>query len=158
MDNVEIRQLVNMSPLLKARFLGCCSADQIQYMAIGTFQIVNTAQYGDFGIHWLLLARTSSKMVIFYDSFGRKLNTAFKNIRKHLKMNYYTSAIHQFFPSKSLLQSDKTTLCGLYCIYVAHYVFAGKLSFPTYATEEDVLRFASDNFGVNLPRTSTTIS
>ena len=161
MDSMEIYSLVKQSPTLKTRFLGCASANNIRTLQPGTFQIVNTADHGDFGEHWLLICWEDelTNSVIFYDSFGNDLKSRFSKIYLKLYSTYKDIGIgiKQFVPSRALTQSDKTTLCGLYCIFVAHYVFTNKLDFPNYATEEDVLRFACDNFGAATPRNTTFI-
>ena len=162
MDSMEISRLVNLSPVLKYRFEGCRPLDQISAARRGTFQIVNTEKTGSFGEHWLLIARSlDGKTVYFYDSFGRPLHLQFPIVLSSLNTMYKSSGIQikQIFPSTALTQSNSSTLCGLYCIFLAHFIYSRKLSFgfPMYATEEDILRFVSDNFGATFPRRLSTI-
>lgn len=157
MDNFTLSNLVSRSPNLKYRFIGCFSLDETRYLPSGTFQITNSQIFGEIGEHWLLIARTTdSKSVIFYDSFGRDLASNFPRLHQILSTMYKNQnvSIKQFFPSHSLTQSNNTTLCGLYCIFLAHFIYNKKLNsgFPMYATEEDILRFMSDNFDQAFPR------
>lgn len=156
MDSLAINNLVNLSPVLKFRYTGCYPIDKIPILPSGTFQIVNTAPSGSFGEHWLLVARMANgKTLIFYDSFGRPLQNNFPLLYNMLKAKYNSIgvSIKQFVPSHSLTQSSNSTLCGLYCIFLAHFIFTNKIlsGFPLYATEEDILRFVSDNFGQTYP-------
>ena len=140
--------------------------DKVLYLPKGKFQIINTSPFQEIGEHWLLLARKDNGLLIFYDSFSRPLEKEFPFLYNTLKFLYNISQTHfaQFFPTKTLEQSKNTSLCGLYCIFVAHFIYASKssnskqsggstlLSMLTYATEDDVLRFANDNFGKNFAR------
>lgn len=175
MDSIQLGDLVEQSAILKYKFIGCCSVDNIPPLPPGNFfQLINTAESGRFGEHWLLLARRKrDSIVIFYDSFGRTLINDFPVIYSHVTTTYYGGndrrrrgglSIKQFFPSKSLLQSNNTTLCGLYCLFLASCIYADyrsigsdgvHCSLPAYATEDDVLRFASESFGENFPRVVT---
>lgn len=108
----------------------------------------------------MLLARPLQNTVLFYDSYGRPLLSAFPFLSGELKRLYAADGaavndnfvIKQIFPSQSLKQAKNTTLCGLYCIFMAHHIFTGNIATAQYATEDDVLRFANENFGMNFPR------
>lgn len=163
MDSFEMGDLIRQSPVLKYRFTGCYPYDKVPRLQAGTFQIINTANANEIGEHWLLLTRhnrgqkspSKSKHkdeIIFYDSFGRSLNIEFSSLCENLRLLYKHENIvmKQFYPSKSLTQSSQTTLCGVYCLFLAHFIFSNKLTsgHAHYATEEDILRFFTDNFGV----------
>jgi hypothetical protein len=68
--------------------------------------------------------------------------------------------VKQFFPSKSFIQDSNTTLCGLYCIFLAHHLFSNSDADSHHqppplvvnATENTVLQFISNHFGENFPR------
>ena len=42
---------------------------------------------------------------------------------------------------KSPLQKTDSKLCGLYCIYIAHYVFSAYFPSIPYISEQELLRF-----------------
>ena len=184
MDNIQLNELIALSPLLKHKFSGCFASNTFPALrADDTFQLINSAPFGEFGEHWLLLVRVKEEeetneeldgmMLIFYDSSGRPLKSSFPNVYERFlslysptKCNYHINnnanaiapnvIVKQLFPSQSLTQPSQTTICGLYCIFVAHYIFGGRggtlCNVPLYATTEDVLRFVSDNYGINFSR------
>lgn len=162
MDNFELAELVSLCPVIKYRFAGCFAQDKHLFLYPGTFQLVNTANHGEVGEHWLLFARPDEtysenfNMVIFYDSYGRVLRDSFSQLYNKVANTYDASVnIVQIFPSASFVQSSNTTLCGLYCLYAAHSIFAGNSasgSAVIHGSEEKVLRFAAALFGKNFVR------
>ena len=171
MDSIELSKLIRLhSPKLSSKFYGCFPFDKMVYLQPGTFQIVNTIASSSSSSkwvvgHWLLVIRLPKvnrdvkNVVMFYDSFGRPLcSKYFKDINKRIVTVFGSQcSVQQYFPSNSFKQADKTTLCGLYCIFMAHVVFntadtIGAMSILFYATEEDVVRFCNACFGQSFPR------
>lgn len=166
MDNAEIYKILNHSSVLKHRFVGSFPANVFPYLEPGRFQIINTANTNHPGEHWLLLARQrgNTSDLLFYDSFSRPLQQRFPNIYKRILSLYLFKGIKlkQFYPPSTFVQDVSTTLCGLYCIFIAYYVFTGdvtltQLFITTYLTVEDMLRFFNANFGTNHPPEIKTI-
>ncbi len=149
MDTAQLHALISKSPNLKHRFLGCFPADTVPTLPSGTFQIINTASLGERGEHWLLLLRGRGELV-FYDSFARPIETSFPALFNRLCALYNNNVVlTQFYPTKSLIQSHNTSLCGLYCVFFAQFFYSKAGIMPLNATEQDILRFASDTFGGN---------
>ena len=156
MDSHSLAQTIAFCPQLKYIFQGVYPRDYIIRLPLKSFQIVNTDPLGAPGEHWLLLCRLADGSIIFYDSFGRSLATSFTDIYKRLRQIFAKCAIRQLMPSHTFEQPGDSSFCGLYCIFMAQFIFSGKLdTFPPYATEEDLLRFMSSNFGKAYPRRLT---
>ena len=121
------------------------------------FIIVNSDKSNQLGTHWLLLCKKSSQ-ILFGDPLG-------------LPITYYPYICDRLFYTdlgvteiiKSPLQKTDSNLCGLYCIYIAHYVFSAYFPsipyiahyvfsayFPSipYISEQELLRFTSETFHV----------
>lgn len=165
-DNFEISHIVSLDPILRNNFLGCYAQDSLPFIArsinenYNKFAIVNTKPQGNIGEHWLLIACRHG-VVYLYDSFGREFETNFPTIFEKIENSVTQNVeIVQFHPSHGSLQSMDTQLCGLYCIFMAHHIYASKKSvqnneivfwYPPYATEQDIVRFVADNFGDVFP-------
>ena len=153
MDSQQICKMIKQSAILKYKFRGVFPRDCIRKLSPSTFQIVNTDPLGEPGEHWLLIARYNQDSLTFYDSFGRPLQHDFSDIFARLDAIHPECQIKQFYPSASFEQPVNSALCGIYCIFLAQYIFSGALhpsSFPSFATEQDVLNFLYYNLG--LPR------
>ena len=87
------------------------------------------------GEHWILLAKINSDEAIYYaDPFGFPTET-YKNVYKRIK--YYACVnvmTHQ-------LQSINSELCGLYCIYIAHFIFNNKYNHIPIVNDLEVFKF-----------------
>jgi len=154
-DNTQLASLVHKDPVLKFKFRGCFSRDAFPTLLNNAFVIVNTDTSTQPGEHWLLVASKNST-ILLYDSFGRDFQQYFQDIynKIHKSSRLRNQAIFQYKPSSSLLQPLESQFCGIYCIFVAHFYYTTKQSltnqrileissFPSYATEEDILRFVA---------------
>ena len=121
MDEQQIFNIVSKCKHLKYKFSGIYAADNFPVdFSKNTFIIVNTSNSDSVGEHWILLAKQNSDEAIYYaDPFGFPTET-YKNLYKRIK--YYACVnvmTHQ-------LQSINSQFCGLYCIYIAHFIFNNK--------------------------------
>ena len=156
MDSNTLVKMIAFCPDLKFIFHGVYPRDCLIRLPLKSFQIVNTDPLGTPGEHWLLLCRLTDGSILFYDSFARNLATSFTAIYKRIRQIFPKCTIRQLMPSHTFQQPDDSSFCGLYCIFMAQFIFSGKLgTFPPYATEEDLLRFMSSNFGKGYPRRLT---
>ena len=107
MDNVSLRQIINLNPLLKYQYRGCFPSDHVPTRDNDTFAIVNTQPSEMQGEHWIMVANSRQKLYLA-DSLGRKEYS-------FLKQQY-----EQMMPEP--LQSHPS-VCGFYTIYAAFHLF-----------------------------------
>ena len=158
MDNLTILQMAeNCCPALFRKFLGVASADnffsdqnlaQIQEIEVKTkpsfsYQIVNSAAQYQEGQHWLLFAyitipspnrKTRVKygrdvLIFVWDPLGEPM-TKYKTIHKRLG-RLLRSKI-KTFEIQYPLQNPTSNLCGLYCLFMAHYLYQVGLANKVY--------------------------
>ena len=152
-DNTQLTDLINKDRVLKFRFRGCYARDTFPALQKNGFSIVNTHTSTQPGEHWLLIA-SKNDTVFLYDSLGRDFREYFADIFAKVgrSVRPRNQSIFQYKPSSTLLQPADSQFCGIYCIYLAHFYYRTKQSltsekliqissFPSYAKEEDVLRF-----------------
>ena len=146
-DSDRLRSIVAMDPQLCHRFLGVFSSDTFpEIIKDDHFLILNSAPSNENGEHWLLLAQ-KDRFLFFYDSFGRDMGSAFPHIYERVRLQGRTTSLMQIFPCSGYEQPMDSIACGLYCVFVAHFIYAiSESSFPLFATEDDILQFAATNF------------
>ena len=120
MDELDLLRSLNKCKHLKYRFAGVFAADNFPLILVGnTFMIINSDKSDREGTHWLLLCNRNGEHV-FADPLG-------------LPLHYYNHVCERLscadFGVKEILkqpmQKQNSNLCGLFCIYIAHYVFSG---------------------------------
>ena len=136
MDEQQIFNIVSKCKHLKYKFSGIYAADNYPVdFSKNTFIIVNTSNSDSVGELWIVLAKINSDEAIYYtDSFGFPTET-YKNVYERIK--YYACInvmTHQ-------LQSINSELCGLYCIYIAHFIFSNKYNHIPIVNDLEVLNF-----------------
>ena len=148
MDNFSLIQLAdNCCPKLFKNFIGVASSDnffsgrdfeQILDSAVTTgqkyfYQIVNSAAQTEAGKHWLLLsyilidpsekqALSSSDAIItifLWDPLGEPIKI-YRKIQKRLAA--LSSRTIRAFEITFPMQNPRSNLCGLYCLFMAHYL------------------------------------
>ena len=122
MDEDETNSLIQACKLLKYKFSGVFAADNFPLkLSQNRFLIVNVSSSDSIGTHWTLLCRKNGTY-IFADPLGRKL-TSYKCLYNRLAsaaldiQNVYELLRNQ------PIQTQNSILCGLFCIYVAHYIY-----------------------------------
>ena len=148
MDNFSLIQLAdNCCPKLFSKFIGVASSDnffsgrdfeEILDSAVTTgqkffYQIVNSAAQTEAGQHWLLLsyilidpskkqAVTCSDAIItifLWDPLGEPIKS-YRKIQKRLAA--LSSRTIRAFEITFPMQNPSSNLCGLYCLFMAHYL------------------------------------
>ena len=179
MDNLTISRLIlQRCPKLAHLFVGCFSSDNFPKIYYANqFLIANTATSNDIGEHWILIARTVTS-VIYFDSLNPSRIS--DNFMSRLTSQYMTTKLSPTFsrmPVRLLRpkdlgiqpQSNYTTTCALYCIYVAHIIFSNRIkmfsfairskqqqqqlklkSTRQYITEDDIVRFCNEHYNLRL--------
>ena len=135
-DEITLWELINKCKHLKFKFSGVYAADNFP-LALGrnTFIIVNSDKAEEPGTHWLLYCNRED-VFAFADPLGLPL-TYYKEIDKRLKVTKFT--VIELV--KHQLQKPDSNLCGLYCIYIAHYVFSSQFPLIPPISEDDLIRF-----------------
>ena len=122
MDEDQINSLIQACKLLKYKFCGVFAADSFPLkLSQNRFIIVNVSSSDSIETHWTLLCRKNGNYVIA-DPLGQKL-TSYKCLYNRLAsaaldiQNVYELLRNQ------PIQTQNSILCGLFCIYVAHYIY-----------------------------------
>ena len=135
-DELELFLFINKCKHLKYKFQGVYAADNFPLnFKENTFIIVNSDKSNQLGTHWLLLCKRSNK-ILFGDPLGLP-TTYYPYICDRL--SYTDLGVNEII--KSPLQKTDSSLCGLYCIYIAHYVFSAYFPSIPYISEQELLRF-----------------
>ena len=139
MDEDEINSLIHACKLLKYKFCGVFAADNFPLkLSQNRFIIVNVSSSDSIGTHWTLLCRKNGNY-IFADPLGQKL-TSYKCLYNRLASAALDiQHVYELLRNQPI-QTQNSILCGLFCIYVAHYIYNNteivKMS------DVDLIRFA----------------
>ena len=139
MDEDEINNLVQACKLLKYKFRGVFAADNFPvYLSHNSFIIVNVSTSQSIGPHWTLFCRRNGKY-IFADPLGQNLAS---NKNLHNRLASSADNIQTVFEllRNQPIQKPNSILCGLFCIYIAHYLFDKKEFVKM--SDVDLIRFA----------------
>ena len=135
-DELELFLFVNRCKHLKYKFQGVYAADNFLLNSEDNcFIIVNSDKSNQLGTHWLLLCKKSNE-VLFGDPLGLPI-TYYPYI--YDRLSYADLGFAEII--KNPLQKTDSSLCGLYCIYIAHYVFSAYFQSIPYISEQELLRF-----------------
>ena len=99
------------------------------------FIIVNSDKATQMGTHWLLLCNRNNKY-LFADPLRLPLNN-YPHVRDRL--SFADLGVAEIIQAP--LQNLNSNLCGLYCIYIAHYVFGAHFPIIPYISEQELMRF-----------------
>ena len=139
MDEDEINHLVQACKLSKYKFRGVFAADNFPVnLSHNSFIIVNVSTSQSIGTHWTLFCRRNGKY-IFADSLGQNL-ASYKNLHNRLASS--ADNIQTVFEllRNQPIQKPNSILCGLFCIYIVHYLFDEKEFVKM--SDVDLIRFA----------------
>ena len=146
MDEDQIYIHVQKCKHLKFKFRGVYAADNYPInLPVNSFIIVNASRADSVGSHWVMLAKRYAYPVLYFaDPLALPL-TAYKDIFSRLQQ--YTD-LHMMMDImehrrdiQSPLQSADSQLCGLFCIYIAHYFYSSKFPFVPDVNELQLLSF-----------------
>ena len=135
-DEAYLRYCIRKCKHLKYKFVGVYAADNFPVtFEPDTFMIVNSDKSKDEGSHWVVVARRGNDYV-----FGAPLGLPiyrYKNISDRLA--YADFGLTEIIDTP--IQTLASTLCGFYCIYIAHYLFSSYYPVIPFIHEEQLLRF-----------------
>ena len=100
-----------------------------------TFIIVNSDTSEKDGTHWLLYCNRQNEYC-FGDPLGLPLQS-YKNISCRVDSTDF--GIKEIINYQ--LQKPTSNFCGLYCIYIAHYVFSAYFPLIPMISQDELLRF-----------------
>ena len=133
MNNREIDLILESLPSTSPYYRGCVAVDQLSspllrnnlystetYNIIVCNDQVSTTSLG----HWLLLFfypdSTGSIVCSFFDSFGRDILSF-----DHRIFDFAVSIASDIHSNRYKLQSDKSCVCGLWCIFLSIFLTQG---------------------------------
>lgn len=145
MDEHEIFNYIQKCKHLKYRFRGVFAADNFPTnMAKNSFVIVNISSSQSPGLHWILLAKNSSNNLYFADPLGFSIEN-FPIVLQQVKNCSFNKLIDIMETRNGYtknLQSVNSQLCGLFCIYIAHYFYnAINFIIPNVNNELELINF-----------------
>ena len=138
MDEDDINDLILGCKFLRYKFHGVFAANYFpEKMNRNSFFIVNTATAEKIGTHWLLLCRKNNQ-ILFANPLGQPV-PSYKRLYQRIISVGNNHNVYQLLENKPI-QSSNSKLCGLFCIYIAHFVFnAQKL---VNVSDNELIRFA----------------
>ena len=101
----------------------------------GDFIIVISDKATQMGTHWVLLCNRNNKF-FFADPLGLALSNY-----PHVRDRLYFADLGVTEIIQAPLQNLNSNLCGLYCIYITHYVFGANFRLIPYISEQELMRF-----------------
>ena len=137
MDEIQLFELIQKCKHLRFKHVGIFAADNFpNLIPNNTFIIVNASNSDSVGTHWLLIANALLLVYYFADPLGYPFNY-YKIIHEHMLERNVVFEILKDFP----IQPWASTLCRLYCVYVAHILFLHDLKYFPIITDEQLLQF-----------------
>ena len=133
MDEDDINDLIQSCKTLKYNFHGVFAANHFpEKMNRNSFLIVNAATAENIGTLWLRLCKKNHQL-LFADPLGQP-TSSYKHLYQRIISVANNNNINQ------PIQRTNSKLCGLFRIYIAHFVFnAQKLK---YINDNELIRFA----------------
>ena len=146
MDEDQIYIHIQKCKHLKFEFRGVYAADNYTLkLPDNSFIIVNASRADSIGSHWVMLAKRYEYPVLnFADPLALPM-TAYKDIFSRLQqgtdLHMMMDIMEHRRDIQSPLQTADSQLCGLFCIYIAHYFYSGKFPFVPDVNELQLLAF-----------------
>ena len=126
MDEDQIYFQIKKRKNLKYKFRGVYAADNYPLnLTVNSFIIVIASRADSFGTHWVMFAKRYAYPVLYFaDPLALPL-AAYKNIFSRLQqytdLQMMMDNMEHRRDIQSPLQSTDSQLCGLFCIYFAHF-------------------------------------
>ena len=115
-DEVQLYRLVRKVEYLKYKFNGVIAPDEFLLSAeCNTFVIMDFERADRGGIPWLLLCNRNGKYLLA-DSLGLPTHNLWLD-----RLSYAEYRIEEVI--KEPLQKASSCNCGLYCLYIVHYIY-----------------------------------
>ena len=138
MDEDDINGLIQGCKTLKYKFHGVFAANNfLEKMNRNIFLIVNAATAENIGSHWLLLCRENNQL-LFADPLGQPISS-YKHLYQRIISVGSNHNIYQLLENQPI-QRANSKLCGLFCIYIAHFVF--NVQKLVKISDNELIRFA----------------
>ena len=114
-------------------------------MSPNSFTIVNASPAASIGTHWVVLVkRYASPIVYFADPLDLPIYS-YEHICDHLKGisadTIYVDLMEDRRETGKPLQCANSQLCGLFCIYIAHYLMTEYVLYIPDVNEMQLLSF-----------------
>lgn len=122
MNTSQLECIIQCDPILHEKVAGVFAADRIPNVRINTNYglIVNTDPHNKPGSHWVAIYGDGDGHTEFFDSYGKppreNSNVVAQWIDKMAKTVIYNGV---------QIQSDKSAVCGLYCVLFLRYRLLG---------------------------------
>ena len=123
MDEIQLLDLIQNCKHLKNKFLGVFAADNFPpHISSNIFMIVNTSKSESPGTHWIVICKR--RIVLYFaDPLGLPF-WQYTNLFKRLNEKFHqASDLMTNYP----MQDSNSTMCGSFCIYIAHLIYDKKL-------------------------------
>ncbi len=122
MDTSQLKCMIECDPVLKQSILGVFAADRLPTELLRTpfGFIANTDIHAKPGRHWCAFFSNIRGHIDFFDTYGRTPNQNSQYFKEWLKSNGITIRTNHI-----QIQSDGSTLCGLYCVLFLHQRLIG---------------------------------
>ena len=135
-DELQLGTLINKCKHMKYKFADVYAADNFPFnLKNDNFITVNSDKSSQMRTHWLLLCNRNNEY-LFADPLGLPLNN-YSQVRDRLSLaDLGVTDIIQ-----APLQNFDSNLCGLYCIYLALYIFGAHFPIIPYVSEQELMRF-----------------
>ena len=136
---MRINKLVQGCKRLKYQFHGVFAADNfLLHLSENSFIIMNVSTSQSIGTHWILIGQRNEKF-IFADPLGQNL-TSYKHLHNRFASpDDNIQTVYELLRNQPI-QKQNLILCGLFCIYIAHYLFDKKEIVEM--SDVDSIRFA----------------
>ena len=133
MDEDQIYIQVQKCKHLKFKFRDVFAADNYPlYLPVNSFIIVNASRADSIGSHWVMLS-LALPLTAYKDIFSR--------LQQCTDLHMTMDIMEHRRDIQSPLQSADSQLCGLFCIYIAHYFYSSKFPFVPDVNELQLLAF-----------------
>lgn len=137
MDENKLFNFIQKCRHLKYKNKGIFAADNFPVkIPKNTFIILNASNSNTYGTHWLLLCNRNN-VIYFADPLGYSLES-YANVLKRVML--MTDKVIEVMKNNAM-QLENSTLCGLYCIYIAHILFKNKILYFPYITDDEIIKF-----------------
>ena len=140
MNTSQLQCMIDCDPLLNKRVVGVYAADQLPTRVVKHPYgfIANTQGHQLPGEHWCAFYDDGQGHILFFDSYGRLPSENSVFFQRWLNTRAKSVRIN-----RTQIQSDDSTVCGLYCIIFLRKVLTG------HTLEQFVHLFDSNNTSAN---------
>ena len=114
-------------------------------MSPKSFTIVNASPAASIDTHWVVLAKRYGFPIIYFADPLALPIYSYRHICDHLKVisvdTIYVDLMEERRETGKLLQCANSQLCGLFCIFIAHYLVTDYFTYIPDVIEMQLLSF-----------------